>query len=109
LARHNQLSVPSQEGVRRDDGCHVAQRFSTEPVRPSGEPAPVIVCQPNASTTDPPPEKAILLDEVRNCRPLPAIEPAGDREQQQVQNRNVDHERQLISRTRENGRNSDRS
>ncbi len=100
LARH-QLPVPSQERVRGDDCRHVAQRCSTQPVRPYGESPPVAVCQPQATAADLPAQEAILFNELGHCLPFPAIEPASDSEEQQLKNRDVDHERELISRTRQ--------
>ena len=64
-----------------------------------GELTAVLVGEPQTSPTDLPPEEAILFDQVGECLPLPAIEPAGDGDEQQPKNGDVDHERQVISRT----------
>jgi hypothetical protein len=45
-----------------------------------------------------PPEEAILFHQIGGHLPLPAIQPAGQRRKQQVEDRDVDHEQQLISR-----------
>jgi hypothetical protein len=66
----------------------------------NGRSSPVVVCQPQALHTDLSPKKAILFNEISHRLPLPAIEPADDSEEQQLESRDVDHERQPISRTR---------
>jgi len=98
LAGH-QLPVPPQQRVRRDDRRDVTQGFSTETIRPYSKSPPVVVCQPQSPHTELSPEKAILFKEIGQRVPLPPIEPADDSEQQQVDNRDVDHERELISRS----------
>jgi hypothetical protein len=45
-----------------------------------------------------PPEEAILFDQIGDHFPFPAIQPAGQREEQQAEDRDVDHAWQLISR-----------
>jgi len=48
-----------------------------------------------------PPQKAILCDQISQRLSLLAIEPASDGEKQQPNDRHVDHERQLISRSKQ--------
>jgi hypothetical protein len=55
--------------------------------------------------TDLPPKNAILFDQIGERLPLPAIEPTGDSQEQQSKHRQVDHEREVISRSHQNGRN----
>jgi hypothetical protein len=96
LARH-QLPVPSQQRVRRDDRREVMQGLPTEPVGSHGEAPPVSGRQPQATPTDLFPQETILFDQIGERLSLPAIEPAGDGEEQQAEHRHVDHERELIS------------
>ena len=93
--------MPPQQRVRRHDRRDVTQGFSTESISPYGKSSAVVVCQPRALHTDLSPKKAILFNEISHRLPLPAIEPADDGEEQQLESRDVDHERQLISRTRQ--------
>ena len=48
-----------------------------------GEFPPVVIGEPQAPPTRLLPQDSILLDQVRQQLPLPAIQPAGDEEQQQ--------------------------
>jgi hypothetical protein len=97
----HQLSVPSQQCIGRDDRCDVAQGLPTEPVGAYGEPPPVRVGAPQSSPTDLPPEKAILFDQVGDHLAFPAIEPAGNGEEQQPKDADVDHGPDVISHGRE--------
>jgi hypothetical protein len=77
----------------------VSQSFSTQPVSPDGESSAVVVRQSQALRTQLPAQDAILFNEIGQRLPLAAIEPTGDGQEQQPKNRQVDHERQLLSRT----------
>ena len=48
-----------------------------------------------------PPEEAILFDQIGERLPLPMIEPTDEGQGQQPKDRHVDHERELIPRTRQ--------
>ena len=52
-----------------------------------------------ASPSQLPLEQAILFDQVSNRLPLQAIQPAGQHQQQQLEGRGVNHEREVISAT----------
>jgi len=64
-----------------------------------------VLREPQTPLTDLPPKDAILFDQIGERFPLPAIEPTGDGQEQEPKHRQIDHERQLISRSRQNGRN----
>jgi hypothetical protein len=68
-------------------------------IRAYGESPPVVVRQPQAPPTDLLPQKAILFNEIAERFTLPAIQPADNGEEQQLEDRNVDHERELISQS----------
>ena len=91
-----QLPVPSQERVRRDECRHVTQGGSTQPVSPYGQ-SPPVVRQPQAPPTNLPPQEAILFNKIGERLMLAAIQPAGDGKKQQLEDRHVDHERELMS------------
>jgi hypothetical protein len=70
----DQLPVPSQQRIGRDDGRDVAQGLPTKVVGSYGESPPVLVGEPQSSPTDLPPEEAILFDQIGERLPLPAID-----------------------------------
>src|SRR5262249_55960512 len=77
-------------------GHYAARSFPR--VRPvSGD--QLVVRQTQASTTDLPPQDAILFDEIGHRLSLSAIEPASDGVEQQLKDRHVDNERERIPRT----------
>jgi len=59
--------------------------------------------------TDLSPEHAILFDQIGERLPLSMIEPPDDGQEQQPKDRYVDHERELMSRPRQEARQSYRS
>ncbi len=83
------------KGIGGDNRRDVAQGLPTSPVGSYGESPPVLVREPQSSPTDPSPKEAILFDQVGERLPLPAIEPAGDGEEQQTKGRHVDHGSEL--------------
>ena len=89
--------MPSEQGVRRDDRRDVAQRLPTQPVRSRGEFTPVLIGEPQAPPTHLPPQHPILFDQIREHLAFPAVQPAGDGDQQHPEGRGVDHERKLTS------------
>ena len=97
LAR-DELSMPSEQRVGGDDRRDVAHRLASQPVSPHGEPAPVVIGETQAPPTQLPPQEAILFDQIGERLPFSAIEPSGDGDEQQLETRDVDHEREVISR-----------
>ena len=65
--------------------------------KPVRQAPPIVVCQPQAPHTDLSPKKAILFNQIGQRLSLPAIEPADDSEEQQAEDRKLDHEREPIS------------
>ena len=70
-------------------------------VGPDGQSPAVVICQPQAPPAALPPEEAILFDQIGERLPLPMIEPTDEGQEQQPKDRHVDHERELIPRTRQ--------
>jgi hypothetical protein len=66
-----------------------------------GESPPVVVRELQPSPTDLPSEKPILFDQIGEGLPVPAIEPAGDGQEQHPKDRHVDHGPEVISHARE--------
>ena len=73
------------------------QRLTAQPVGSRGKFPTVVIGEPEAPANHLPPQEAILFDQVRQHLPLPPVQPPGDREQQHVEGRDVDHLRQLTS------------
>ena len=87
----DELPVPAEQRVRRDDRRDLAQRLTAQPVGSRGKFPPVVIGEPEAPPTQLPPQDPILLDQVRQHLALPPVQPAGDREQQHLEGRDVDH------------------
>jgi hypothetical protein len=83
--------VPAEQRVRRDDRRDFAQHLPPEPVRPRGKLPPVVIGEPRSPSTQLPPRHAILFDQVRQYLPLLPVEPAGDRQKQHAESRDVNH------------------
>jgi hypothetical protein len=63
-----------------------------ESVGAHGESPPVIVSKPQASSTElPPPQQAILFEQISERLRFPPIQPTRDAEEQQPNHRHVDH------------------
>jgi hypothetical protein len=83
LAR-DQLPVPPQQRVWRDDLRDVTQGRSTQLVSKYRQPSPIVVGQPKPASSELSPEDTILFDQICERPPLPAIQPADDGEEQKV-------------------------
>jgi hypothetical protein len=89
--------VPAEQRVRGDDRRDLAQRLPTQPVGLRGESPPVVIGQPHAPPTQLPPQHPILFDEVRDNLPLATIQPGGEADEQELEGRDVNHERERTS------------
>jgi hypothetical protein len=67
-----------RQRIGGDDGGDLVQPPTPQPVRPNGEPSPVVIGQAQAPSVELPSQEAVLLDHVGQRLPLSAIEPAGD-------------------------------
>src|SRR5262245_26697563 len=67
LAR-DQLPVPAQQRVGRNDRRQVRQGCPAQPVGTPGEPPPIIVRQSQAPSAELPPEEAVLFDQISERR-----------------------------------------
>jgi hypothetical protein len=101
--------MPAEQRVRRDDRREVMQGRPADSVGAHSESPAVIVSKPQASLTELPPQQAILFNQIGERLPFPAIQPTRDAQEQQPKHRHVDHERQLISGTRQHWPESRRS
>src|SRR5262245_17079777 len=70
------------------------------PVPPGGQSAPVVISQPETTPAKLSTKESVLFDEVGDRLSFPAGHPTGQHHQEQLQNRGVDHETELISRPR---------
>ena len=89
--------MPSEQRVRRNDRRDLAQGLTAQPVGSRSKLPPVVIGESEAPPTQLPPQESILFDQVRQHVPVLPVQPAGDREQQDLEGRDVDHVRQLTS------------
>ena len=81
----DELPVPSQQRVRRDDCRDLAQSRTAQPVGARGKFPPVVIGEPEAPPAQLPPQDSILLDQVSQHLALPLVQPAGNRQQQHLE------------------------
>jgi hypothetical protein len=93
----DELPMPTEQRVRRDKCRHIAQRLSAHTVGAGGQPSPVVVGQPKPASAELSPKDTVLFNQIGERLPLSAIQPADDTEEQKAEDRDVDHERELIS------------
>src|SRR5215218_9757752 len=77
----DELPVPSEQRVRRDDRRDLTQGLTAQPVGSRGKRPPVVIGESQAPPTQLPPQNPILLDQVREHLALPPVQPTGHREQ----------------------------
>ena len=81
----DQLPIPAQDRVRRDDARDLSEDSPAELLPTYGEPTPLCVGQAERTTAQLLPEDAILLTEIFDQIFLVTIQPAGDRKDKEVQ------------------------
>jgi hypothetical protein len=69
-------------------------------MRSCGKPTAIIVCETEPTATELMPQEPVLFTQVRNGLSFPAVQPAGQHTQHQLQSPEVDHEPELISSPR---------
>jgi hypothetical protein len=87
--------MPAQQGVGRDDRRNLAQPATAKPVRPHGEPPPIVVPQLDAPPTQLPSKDAILFNKIAEYFSLSAVQPTREDGEHQLKGRGVDHGRRL--------------
>src|ERR1017187_2477645 len=78
------FSVPSQEGIRCDQGLKFVQDLTSKSVRFSGESTALGIGEANASPTQALREHAVLFLEIRDQVQLMAVDPPGEHHEQQL-------------------------
>jgi hypothetical protein len=94
----NQLAMPPQQRVGRRDRGDVSQDGTADAMRMGGQPTAILVREAQPTSTKLMPKEPVLLNQVGNRLPLPAVEPAAQHAQHHLQRRGVNHEPELISR-----------
>ena len=79
------FSVPSQEGIRCDQGMKFVQDLTSKSVRFSGESTALGIGEANASPTQALREHAVLFLEIRDHVQLMAVDPPGEYHEQQLE------------------------
>jgi ferritin-like metal-binding protein YciE len=90
--------MPPEQRIRRSDGGDLAQPVAADANRPSRQTAPVGVGEAEASRAELPADQPVLGNQVHEGVTLAALEPTGEDQEQPLERRGVEHERQLISR-----------
>ena len=91
--------MPAQQRVGRDRG-DLAQRAPTDADGADGEPTPIGVRQPDSSRPELPTEQPVFDDQVGDDFAFAVLEPIGEHQEQPLESRGVERERQLTSRAR---------
>src|SRR5450631_3128747 len=78
------FSVPSQEGIRCDQGMKCVQGLTSKSVRFSGESTALGIGKANASPTQALREHAVPFLEIRDHLQLMAVDPPGEHHEQQL-------------------------
>jgi hypothetical protein len=89
--------MPPQQGVWRRDRGDLPQARTADLVRSGRQPTAIFVRETQPTSTKLTPQEPVLFDQVRDCLPLPAGQPAGQHTQYHLQRREVNHEPDLIS------------
>ena len=90
-------AMPTQQGIRRRDRRDLPQGRTADSVRSRRQPTAIVVRETQPTSTKLTPQEPVLFDQVRDCLPLPAVQPAGQHTEHHLQRREVDHELELIS------------
>jgi hypothetical protein len=85
--------------VGRDDRGDLAQHLTAHPEGPHGESPPLGIGETQAPSTELPAQEVVLFDQVGDRFPFAALQPADQDQQQHLEGRGIDHERELISIT----------
>jgi hypothetical protein len=93
----DQLAMPPQQRVWRGDRGKLPQGRATDLICARGQAAPIFIREPRPPSAKLTRQKPILLDQLGDGLPLPAVQPAGQRHQHDLQRGGVDHEPDLIS------------
>ena len=89
--------MPAEQRVRGDDGGDLAQGVTAQPIRPRSQSPPIVISQPQTPPTQLPAQEAVFFDQVGDRLPFAALEPTREDQQQHLDGRGGDHERELIS------------
>src|ERR1700674_420743 len=98
----DQLPMPPENRVWRDDRGDLTQPPTSQPVPADGEPTPLVLAQPKAPATQLTPQDSVLFDQIGQGLLLLTIQPADQRGKNNPQGGDVDHGRSLHQRPRPN-------
>jgi hypothetical protein len=85
------IAFLASAGSRSD----LPQRLTSQPGRPHGEPSSVVIGEAEAPPLQLASKDAILFQEIAERLPLPALQPAGEDDEQHLERRGVNHGRSL--------------
>ena len=93
----DQLTMPSQQGVRSRDCCDVPQGRTAGSVHSHGKPTAIVIRETQPTVTKLTPQEPVLFDRIRDDFPLPVLQPAAQHTKHNPQRRQIDHELDLKS------------
>jgi hypothetical protein len=82
----DELVVPAEQGVGRDDGGEPGEHAATEQLSANGEPPALIIGEADASAAELLAQDAILLAQVVDDEQVAALQPARGHEDQHLKN-----------------------
>jgi hypothetical protein len=89
--------MPAEQRIGRGDRGELVQLVTTDANSPYRQAAPVGVSQAEARSAEVPAEYPILGNQVGEGITLAMLQPTGEHDEEQLEGRTVDHERQLTS------------
>ncbi len=91
------LAVPSEDGLRRRERCHLSQKLSAEGLSVQGEQPSLGIGEAKALGPDPGPEHAVLGAQVLDRFALSATDPAGYQQNKELKRSGGYHGRRTIA------------
>ena len=94
--RRDQTTVPAQYGVGCDDGRDPSQQSAAQYLAPRGQAAPLVIGEPEALAMELFLEDSILLDQVVDRLRLMPVDPASERDEEQLERKEFGHCTRII-------------
>ena len=98
VPRSDLLAVPPKDGLRRRERRHLGQKLSAEGLSLLGEQPALSVAEAKTLGPEPGPQHAVLGAQVLDRFALPATDPAGDQQNEEVKRCGGCHGRRTIAR-----------
>jgi hypothetical protein len=100
VLRNNLLAVPPKDGLRRRERRHLGQKLSAERLSPLGQQPSLGIGEAKTLVPEPGAQHAVLGAQVGDRFALPATDPAGDQQNEEVKRSGGRHGRRTIAHRR---------